>query len=485
MKEILKYWRRTFTVLCAGAVLLMLLIYFVAGEDISVRKQVTSAVTPQAATQEIIDGVVLEQSFVALDEQLSKISLLCGDFGRVNTGVLHLGLYASEGGELLAQTQLPMADVKGDAYQHWVMDPALSLNANEEYILRIEAPGTPEGQGVGIIYGSGFSNGKYTIDLSGNAYFWINGQQQNGVVCFEAEYEKLLFTPAQYWLFCGAAFVVVLLYCLRLCWKQKRNRPSRTLRMMTEVYRARFLLKQLVSRDFKNKYKRSYLGVMWSLLNPMMTMLVQYLVFGTLFKSSVENFAVYLMVGIVTWNFFGETTALGLSSITSNFSLISKVYVPKYVFPLSKLLCSCINFVLSLIPLSIFVLASGLPVTKAYLLLPLVFVMLFLFCYGMSLLLATCMVFFRDTQFLWSVVSLLWMYITPIFYPDSIIPAAFLSIYRMNPMYQFITFIRAVLIDGASPDILSYLLCAAWAIGTMLVGLGVFKKNEDKFVFYI
>jgi len=184
------------------------------------------------------------------------------------------------------------------------------------------------------------------------------------------------------------------------------------------------------------------------------------------------------------WNYFGDTTALGLSSITGNFSLISKVYVPKYVFPLSKLLCSSINMALSLIPLLIFILASGLPITRAYFLLPVVFVMMFLFCYGMALLLATAMVFFRDTQFLWSVVSLLWMYVTPIFYPDSIIPSQFLTIYRMNPLYQFITFVRTILLQGVSPDINSYLMCGAWALGALIVGLVVFKKNEDKFVFY-
>ena len=145
----------------------------------------------------------------------------------------------------------------------------------------------------------------------------------------------------------------------------------------------------------------------------------------------------------------------------------------------------CINLLISLLPLLVFILLARLPITPAYLLLPFAFLTLIMFCYGMALLLSTLMVFFRDTQFLWSVLSLLWMYLTPIFYPDSIIPQQFLTLFRGNPLYQYITFIRTVVIGGASPDLTIYIGCIAWGVGAMILGLIVFKRNEDKFVFYM
>ncbi|MBR2926175.1 MAG: ABC transporter permease [Clostridia bacterium] len=255
--------------------------------------------------------------------------------------------------------------------------------------------------------------------------------------------------------------------------------------MINSMLKYRFLMKQLVARDFKTKYKRSVLGVLWSFLNPLLTMSIQFVIFSTLFKSDIDNFVVYLLTGIICFNFFSEAANMCLMSIIGNATLINKVYVPKYIYPLSRSLSSGINLLLSLIPLLLMLLITKTPITPAILLLPFALIMLFLFSYGVGLILATMMVFFRDTQFLWNIFSMLLMYLTPIFYPETIIPTQFLWLYRLNPMYQIITFVRTILIEGISPGPAAYLGCILVAVIPLLIGLLIFKKNEDKFVLNI
>ncbi len=249
--------------------------------------------------------------------------------------------------------------------------------------------------------------------------------------------------------------------------------------------RYKFLLQQLVSRDFKTKYKRSVLGVLWSFLNPLLTMIVQYIVFSTIFKSDIPNFAVYLLIGIVFFNFFSEATNMGLMSIVGNSSLITKVYIPKYIFPVSRVLSSAINLLLSVIPLFLVVLITGVRITPAFLLLPFSLVCTVIFCIGMSFILSASMVYFRDMQFLWGVINMLWMYATPIFYPESILPQNLMILFKMNPMYHFIRFSRAIILNGASPELKAYLLCLIAAFVPLLIGIAVFKKSQNGFVLHI
>ena len=156
--------------------------------------------------------------------------------------------------------------------------------------------------------------------------------------------------------------------------------------------------------------------------------------------------------------------------------------MPKYIYPLSRVLSSGINLLMSLIPLLLVMLLTWTPVRPAILLLPIGLICLVGFCLGIGLILSTMMVFFRDTQFLWGVVSLLWMYATPIFYPETIIPAKFMLIYKCNPLYHIIRFIRIVLIQGVSPEPKAYALCLIASFVPLIVGAAVFKKNQDKFV---
>ena len=167
-------------------------------------------------------------------------------------------------------------------------------------------------------------------------------------------------------------------------------------------------------------------------------MMVQYIVFSQLFRSNIENFPVYLLSGIVLFSFFTESVGQGLTAILANASLITKVYVPKYIYPVTKVVSSSINLFISLIPLMIVVLLTGQRITKAILLIPFPLICLLIFCIGMTFMLCTSEVFFRDTQYLWGVATLAWTYATPLFYPENIIPDRFKFIQTYNPMYHYI-----------------------------------------------
>lgn len=247
----------------------------------------------------------------------------------------------------------------------------------------------------------------------------------------------------------------------------------------------RFLLGQLVSRDFKTRYKRSVLGVLWSMLNPLLTMGVQYLVFSNLFKWDVDNYAIYLLIGTVTFNFFSEATQAALISVTSSASLITKVYIPTYVFPVSKILSSCINLCFSTLALYLIIFVQGIPLNIYHLLIPVLFVMLILFSCGIGLILSALMVYFRDTQFLYSVLIVLWMYLTPLFYPVDIIPENMMGLYSLNPMYQYVTFFRTLVLDAAMPTLAQFGFCFGYAVLFMVIGFLVFRKLKKNFILYI
>lgn len=246
-----------------------------------------------------------------------------------------------------------------------------------------------------------------------------------------------------------------------------------------------FLLTQLVERDFKNKYRRSVLGILWSLFNPLLIMSVQFMVFSTIFRFDIPNYAVYLLSGIVMFNYMSEATSQSMTCIIQNSSLINKVYVPKYIYPFSRVLSSGVNFLFSLLALYIVIIFSGMDVTYHHVALLYGFICLFLFSYGVSLFLASVMVFFRDTQFLYGVLLTVWTYLTPIFYPESILPPYIASVLEFNPMYHFIRFVRVIILDNGFPDLRAWLLCAIFSGISLIIGAFVFKKTQNKFIHYL
>lgn len=249
-----------------------------------------------------------------------------------------------------------------------------------------------------------------------------------------------------------------------------------------------FLLKQLVVRDFKVKYKRSVLGVFWSLLYPVLTMAVMALVFTNVFKFTTPgvNYLAYLMSGLVIFNYFSEASNLAMSSVVANFSLINKVYMPKYIFPLSKCVFVGINFILSQIPLYVILLATGTGVNIYHFMLPYAYLCLFLFTLGFGLILATISVFLRDMFYIYGVVISLWTYLTPIMYDIAIIEEPALQfVFKFNPLYWIIYFTRKIMLYNAIPEINVWIYCMVFALGFLILGILIFKKNQDKFIYYV
>ena len=248
-----------------------------------------------------------------------------------------------------------------------------------------------------------------------------------------------------------------------------------------------FLLQQLVSRDFKVKYKRSVLGIVWSLLYPILMMAVMAVVFSNVFKFSTPgvSYLAYLLIGLTYFNYFSEASNLAMSSVVANFSLINKVYIPKYIFPLSKCLFVGINFLLTLIPLYVVIIATGTGLNWWHILLPFSFVCLFLFTVGMGFILSTISVFLRDMFYIYGIVLTIWTYLTPIMYDISIINPTLQFIMKFNPLYQFINFARSIILYGNCPTLGQFAGCAVSALVIFFLGIFIFKKKQDKFIYYV
>lgn len=251
-------------------------------------------------------------------------------------------------------------------------------------------------------------------------------------------------------------------------------------------------MQQLILRDFKIKYKRSVLGILWSLLYPVLMMLVMSLVFSQMFKFKVEgvNYLVYLLSGLVIFNYFSEASSSAMSSVVTNFGLINKVYIPKYIFPLSKCLFVGINFLLTLIPLLVVILVTGSGDTRCviniyYLLLPVIFLCLFMFTVGIGFILSTISVFLRDMFYIYGIIVLIWTYFTPIFYDISMLPAKIQTIFKLNPLYMIINSAREIILFNRMPSIETLLICLGVSAGTLVIGSLIFKAKQDKFIYYV
>ncbi|WNX84098.1 ABC transporter permease [Agathobaculum sp. NTUH-O15-33] len=467
-------------VVLAAYCLCMILLSWIAGDQFRYRNEVSASLSPAAVVGDMTAGFTLSQQFRVTNDQIDSIALRFADYGRQNTGSLVLSLQ-DELGQTVSEDTIDISKVQDSQFFTVKLDRPVQGNSN--YTLTLSSVDGMPDNFVSVYYGNSIQTGRASVaqTIAPDERLLVNGVPVNGMLCMEIGTTSYLRYMDYYWPAVGIMGILLLLYFLTLYRKAALEKPSFVTNAITALAKYRFLIKQLVARDFKTKYKRSVLGVFWSFLNPLLTMLVQYVVFSTLFKSDIPNFPAYLLTGIVMFNFFNESTSLGLTAITGNASLITKVYVPKIVYPLTRVLSSMVNFLLSLLPLFVVLLCTGEQLTKAVLLLPFIIVCLLTFCIGVSLLLSTLMVFFRDMQFLWSVLTMIWMYATPIFYPETIIPQRFMMLYKMNPLYHIIRFTRITLIDGVSPEPKAYLLCMIMALIPFLIGLFIFRKQQNKF----
>lgn len=247
-----------------------------------------------------------------------------------------------------------------------------------------------------------------------------------------------------------------------------------------------FIITSLVSKDFKLKYRRSVLGVLWSVLNPLLMMCVLAAVFTNVLKfGDVENFPMYLILGNVLFSLMADSTSSAMGSILESAPLIKKVRVSKMVFPLEKVLFQLVNFAISLIAVVLVMLFFRIAPTWNLLALPLLLLFMMLFCTGLGMLLSSLAVFFRDVCHLWGVVITAWTYATPLFYPIGILPQWMQQAEAFNPMFHYVTYFRDIVMYGTVPGLTEQFVCFIMAIVTFAVGFAVFKATEKKFILYV
>ena len=255
---------------------------------------------------------------------------------------------------------------------------------------------------------------------------------------------------------------------------------------LKEFWKYKDLLFLLVSKNIKLKYRRSWLGYLWSILNPLLIMLVMTVVFSSMFSRNIENYPVYLFCGQLLFNYMNQSTHQALSSITGNSSLLKKTYVPKYIFTLSRITSGLVDLIFSLGALVIVLIVTKTRVTWYALLFPFVLLQLYVFCVGLGLFLAQAGVFFKDTQFIYNAVTTAWLYLTPIFYPIESLPDQLgWLIKRLNPMYFYVGQFRDLIYYGRMPGHLIILAGCGAALLMLIIGMWSFMRSKDKFILYI
>lgn len=261
------------------------------------------------------------------------------------------------------------------------------------------------------------------------------------------------------------------------------NRQSPIIEELREVFNYRDFIVQLVRRDIIARYKRSVLGVAWTMINPLGMMLVLTIVFSQVFVST-KAYPVYVLTGLVAWNFFSQTSVLAMHQFQWGGSLIHRIYLPKTVFGISALGTGLINLILSLLPVVLVMLILHVPLRPAVLFLPVSIICICAFALGVGLLLSVIAAYFWDVSEIYQIASFAWMYLTPVIYPEEAIPPAFRWwLFHLNPMYYLIKLFRLPLYEGVLPDAKILLVAALEALIVLVIGWSVFTAKSDEFAY--
>ncbi|MBR5231392.1 MAG: ABC transporter permease [Clostridia bacterium] len=253
-----------------------------------------------------------------------------------------------------------------------------------------------------------------------------------------------------------------------------------------EFWRYRDLRRLLVEKNVKLKYRRSFLGYLWSILNPLLIMLVMTVVFSKMFSRNIDNYPVYLFCGQLLFNFMRNSTDRAISSISISGAMLKKCYLPKYIFTLATIDGSLIDLIFSMGALLVVMIATGARFTLWLLLIPVTLAQLYVFCLGLGLFLAQANVFFRDMHFIYNAVTTAWLYLTPIFYPiESLSEKISWLIRHFNPMYFYIEQFRSMVYKGTAPSLVLIAAGTGAAVLMLLVGILSFYKTKDRFILYI
>jgi ABC-2 type transport system permease protein len=256
---------------------------------------------------------------------------------------------------------------------------------------------------------------------------------------------------------------------------------------MLDVYRYRDLVRALVARELKVRYRRSAIGFLWTMLQPLLTMLVLQLVFSHIFavRLTYGNYPIFALAGILFWNFFSQSIVASMNSLRGNAQLLQKLPVPKAVFPLATVISGVVNLVFALVPLFAILLVTGHPIRPALLFLPVSIFLVALFTLGAGLLLSPMAVFFSDVVELIGVLLMLLMYLTPVIYPMEIVPEHMRWVVRFNPIRSILEVFRDPIYQGEIPPLSHLAVCVGIAVLAFVLGAWVFHKSSDRIPFYV
>ena len=255
--------------------------------------------------------------------------------------------------------------------------------------------------------------------------------------------------------------------------------------LLLKFKKNQFLFEELVKRDFKQKYKRTVLGMVWSILNPLLTLLVMRLVFTQFFGRNKEFYTTYLFAGNLLFNYYREATSGGMNSLIANASIFTKVNVPKYLFLLSKNVSAIINFALTLVVFFIFAAVDGITFHWKFLTLIYPILMLTLFNIGIGMILSALFVFFRDIQYIYDLFTLLLMYMSAVFYYVDTYPPNMQKLFLLNPVYCTIRYFRLVVIDNVFPSPVLHVLMLMYGLAALGIGALIYKTQNQKFLYYV
>ncbi|VDG69865.1 ABC transporter [Clostridium carnis] len=435
-------------------------------------------VNSDGVLDEITENNIVSQDFT-LDNSNKKIEGIAfrfGTYGRQNSSDLKINITDQITSKIIYEETIKASELVNDEYKEFKFKEPLIVNKiNIKIMSNAKTP-----DDAVTMY---LSN----KDYDKNDSMYINGTKVNGSLCSYITYTKLPIENTTFVLiWIGISILIsLLIYIIIHIAISYLDLFKNINRYISNFNKYMPLLRELVVKEIKLKYKRSILGFAWSILNPLLMMCVMTVVFSTLFKSDIQNFPVYLILGQIIFNFYSDATNGAMNAVVGGAGLITKVYIPKYIFPMAKVLSALVNLLFSLIAVVIVIVVTKVNITSAVLLFPVGLVYVTIFALGIGLILSAYSVFFRDINHLYGVLLLAWTYLTPIFYPISIIPENILFIVKANPMYCYISYFRQIVLQGTVPSFKLNLVCILYGVIALIIGTIVFYKKQDEFILYL
>ena len=321
--------------------------------------------------------------------------------------------------------------------------------------------------------------GAVLLILSGGFYYLM------GRILSQDGFFYLNNFSLSYFVLWGACIISFVLYALHNEKKESAGIHTPINECIHIFFDYKYLLKQLITRDFAVKYRRSYLGFIWVVLNPLLQMIILSAVFSFIFRFDIDKYPVYLILGQVTFNFYSEATTVAVNTIVESGQLIKKIYMPKYIFPLCKIMFSFLNYMISFIPVVVVLIVFRVPVSLNLVYLPLFFITFFIFTMGVGIFLAALNVKMRDVQYLYGIFITLANYFTPVFYPITALSPNMQKLMQFNPLFQYIDLVRKIVFEQKTPSLAHFAICIVWAVLALEIGTRFFYKKQDEFILYV